>query len=71
MPFSAVATLPAPLATVATGIGVNPVIPVRIAPKKIIDSMIFYTDMCFMLLVSMLICFCENHGHFRLKKDPF
>lgn len=71
MSFSAVATLPAPLATVATGIGVNPVIPVRIAPKKIINSMIFYTDMSSMILVSMLICLRENNGYFRLKKDPF
>ena len=71
MPFSAVATLPAPLATVATGIGVNPVIPVNIAPKKIINSMIFYTDIRSMILVSMLICLRENNGYFRLKKDPF
>ena len=71
MPFSAVATLPAPLATVATGIGVNPVIPVRIATKKIIDSMIFYTDIRLMVLVSMLICLHQNNGYFRLKKDLF
>ena len=67
----AVATVPAPLATVATGIGVNPVTPVSVAPKKIINSMIFYTDVRSMVLASMLICFCENHGNFRLKKDPF
>ena len=67
----AVATLPAPLATVATGIGVNPVTPVSVAPKKIINSMIFYTDMSSMVLVSMLICLRENNGHFRLKKDLF
>ena len=71
MPFSAVATLPAPLATVGAAIGVNPVVPVRRAPKKIINSMIFYTDMRSMVLVSMLICLRENNGYFRLKKDPF
>ena len=67
----AVATVPAPLATVGAGIGVNPVTPVSVAPKKIINSMIFYTDMSSMILVSMLICLRENNGYFRLKKDPF